>query len=58
MNITTAKYLADPISSKNMSIRATINNIKMIVPLDPDNTEYQEIQKWVADGNTIEEADA
>ena len=57
MNITTAKYIADPISSENMSIRATINNIKMIVPLDPDNTEYQEIQKWVADGNTIQEAD-
>ena len=27
------------------------------VPLDELNTDYQEIQKWVADGNTIEEAD-
>ena len=27
------------------------------VPLDPDNTDYQEIQEWVADGNTIEDAE-
>jgi hypothetical protein len=27
------------------------------VPLVEDNTDYQEIQQWVAEGNTIEEAD-
>ena len=27
------------------------------VPLDEANTDYQAIQKWVADGNTIQEAD-
>jgi len=27
------------------------------VPLDPDNTDYQAIQEWVAEGNTIAEAD-
>mgnify|MGYP003657001966 FL=1 len=27
------------------------------VPLDEANSDYQEIQKWVADGNTIAEAD-
>jgi hypothetical protein len=27
------------------------------VPLNVKNTDYQEILKWVADGNTIEEAD-
>jgi len=27
------------------------------VPLDEANTQYQEIMEWVADGNTIEEAD-
>jgi len=30
---------------------------KLTVPLDEANTEYQKIQKWVAEGNTIEEAD-
>jgi hypothetical protein len=27
------------------------------VPLDPANRHYQAIQEWVAEGNTIEEAD-
>ena len=27
------------------------------VPLDPDNTDYQVIQEWVAEGNTIEAAE-
>ena len=27
------------------------------VPLDEDNRHYQEIQQWVTDGNTIQEAD-
>jgi hypothetical protein len=27
------------------------------VPHDPDNRHYQEIQEWVAKGNTIAEAD-
>ena len=30
---------------------------KWTVPLAEDNTEYQEVLKWVAEGNTIEEAD-
>ena len=27
------------------------------VPLDENNRHYQEIQEWVAEGNTIQEAD-
>ena len=31
---------------------------KSCVPIDsPDNMDYQTIQQWVAEGNTIEEAD-
>lgn len=26
------------------------------VPNDPDNRDYQAIQEWVAEGNTIEES--
>jgi hypothetical protein len=29
----------------------------ILVPLDEENTDYQEIMKWVAEGNVIEEAD-
>jgi len=29
----------------------------MSVPIAEDNTDYQEILKWVAEGNTIQEAD-
>ena len=33
------------------------NGIILSVPLDEANKDYQAIQEWVADGNTIEEAD-
>jgi hypothetical protein len=55
MNISNAKYVA--INDENNSITATIDGKVMFVPLDPNNRHYQEIQEWVAKGNTIEEAD-
>jgi len=57
MNITSAQYLSDPITLNNMSIKATINGIINFIPLDEANTDYQAILQWVADGNTIAEAD-
>ena len=39
-------------------IRATINGAESIVPLDPDNTDYAEMLKQVADKKlTIKDAD-
>ena len=38
-------------------VKTTTLNIILSVPIDEDNTDYQEILKWVAEGNTIEEAD-
>ena len=35
----------------------TTDGIIMDVPLDEGNKDYQEIQQWVTEGNTIEEAD-
>ena len=29
------------------------NGIISFVPLDPSNTDYQAIQKWIAEGNTV-----
>ena len=58
--ITSAKYMAitDPAGNKsNDTIKATINGVELFVPLDPANRHYAAILEWVADGNTIEEAD-
>ena len=57
--IKTVKWVKDLIdTSKNsFMILTDKNDKKFSVPLDEDNTDYQEIQEWVADGNTIEEAD-
>ena len=33
------------------------SRIQKFIPSAEDNTDYQEIQEWVAEGNTIEEAD-
>ena len=33
------------------------SRIQKFVAIDNDNTDYQEILAWVAEGNTIEEAD-
>jgi predicted RNase H-like HicB family nuclease len=32
-------------------------NFVMSIPMVADNTDYQEYLEWVAQGNTIEEAD-
>ena len=38
--------------------QVTLSNSEILtVPLDESNQDYQEILKWVAEGNTIEEAD-
>ena len=57
MNIINPKYQKD-LLNKNTSINAIIDDVKMSVPLDPDNRHYAEILKKVEAGTlTIEEAD-
>ena len=58
MNITSAQYINDNLSNRiNVMIKATIDGTEMFVPLDPANRHYQAILEWVAEGNTIAEAD-
>ena len=58
MNITSAKYIADEIKgSGHSNIKATIDNVEMFVPLDPNNRHYKAIIAWEEAGNTIEAAD-
>jgi hypothetical protein len=57
MDIKKVKYENDEIKEGNTGMIATIDNIVMYVPIDPANRHYQAIQEWVAEGNTIEDAD-
>ena len=38
-------------------LSATIGGETIFVPLDPANRHYAAIQEWVAEGNTIQDAD-
>ena len=57
MNITSAQYLKNRSGTNNVSIAATIDDVKMVVPLDPANRHYAAILEWVAEGNKIQDAD-
>ena len=57
MNITSAQYHNSPSSGEQIAIKAKIDGQEMFVPLDPANRHYQVIQEWVAEGNTIQEAE-
>ena len=57
MNIESAQYTRNSDDTANDNIKVVIDGQEMFVPLDPANRHYQAIQKWVAEGNTIAEAD-
>jgi len=56
MSINSAQYIKDEFD-QNVTIKANFDGDIIIVPLDPDNRHYAAILEWVADGNTIQEAD-
>ncbi len=42
------------INNQFISYKMTLDDGKVwSVPLDPANTDYQAIQKWIAEGNTV-----
>ena len=54
MEIKTAQYCQDPLIAENSGVKVVTQTDKnLLVPLDPDNTDYQVVLQWVADGNTI-----
>jgi hypothetical protein len=57
MIVTSAKHMPDFMGQPTNTVVATIDGEMMSVPIDPANRHYAAIQEWVADGNTIEEAD-
>ena len=48
MNITSAQYIK--FEKENESIKATIDDTEMFVPLDPDNRHYAQILRQVEEG--------
>ena len=55
MNITSAKY--ETTDGENSSVTIVVDDERISVPLDPANRHYAAILEWVAEGNTIAEAD-
>jgi hypothetical protein len=56
MTITAAQYAQDN-DGNNINVIATIDGVEMYVSMDANNRHYQAILDWVAEGNTIVDAD-
>ena len=48
-----AQYVKDPLTGEVVSIRVDINGVTSLVPLDPDNTDYQNIMRLVDAGELV-----
>tara|TARA_B100001093_G_scaffold511382_1_gene579119 strand:- start:23 stop:211 length:189 start_codon:yes stop_codon:yes gene_type:complete len=46
----------DGVTSKHI-LKAEPNNLRVHIPYNAENTDYQDYLAWVADGNTAEAAD-
>lgn len=59
MEITNAQYVSTVGMNSDTTtyIRATIDGTQLSVPINLSNRHYQAIQEWVAEGNTIQEAE-
>ena len=56
----TVKYGKDMFLDKNVCVKIIYtdgSHRELHIPMDNENTDYQKVLKWVAAGNTIEEAD-
>lgn len=48
-----AQYIKNPFSGELNGIRVDINGVTSFVPLDPANTDYQNIMALVAEGKLV-----
>ena len=51
------KFEKDLFSGENCSVSKMKGSIKINIPLNEENIDYQEYLAWVAEGNTAEAAD-
>ena len=51
--ISTVQKIYEPLANNFHSYKMTKNSVLYFVPLDEANTDYQAIQEWRAEGNTV-----
>ena len=51
------KFEKDIFTGENCSVSKMVGNVKINIPLNEENIDYQEYLAWVAEGNTAEAAD-
>jgi hypothetical protein len=58
-NITSAIYidLTTSDGTEHVGVKAVMNGVTIDAPIDPTNRHYAAILEWVAEGNTIKDAD-
>ena len=57
MAITSAQYVKNSRTDENECIKVVRDGKTWFVPLNTDGDINDELQEWVAEGNTIQEAD-
>ena len=51
------KFEKDIFTGQNCSVSKMEGNVKINIPLNEENADYQTYLAWVAEGNTAEAAD-
>ena len=51
------KLYNSPLTGNLDGVRKQTGEITLCIPINEENTDYQEYLKWVAEGNTAEAAD-
>lgn len=53
MEYKTAKYIKNPITNEICGVSVDINGVESVIPINDENTDYQNIMKLVAQGKLV-----